>query len=190
MFDFKKKVLNPLISETKSKIDDALKTPNTTARIENLLSAKEDADTSLFKISGNEACKAGAAALLILGSIPFFAAATVTALLVGVALFSVFAGGAVNMARNADITDDAARNLKGKIDIEVTKLATVHPQEAVKSPRFLKALKERFNLASASETEVNQLLLALGPTPTPAAAAPAAKSPTPYQGGGAGVIVT
>jgi hypothetical protein len=50
MFDFKRKVLKPLIVATTAKIDNARETQNTTARIENLLSVKEHTDKAFSKI--------------------------------------------------------------------------------------------------------------------------------------------
>jgi hypothetical protein len=75
----------------------------------------------------------------------------------------VSAAVAIGRTRNADAAGVDARKLKDRIDTEVSNLATAHPEEAVKSPRFVKALKERFNMASASEMEVNHLRLALAP---------------------------
>jgi hypothetical protein len=71
MFDFfKKKVLNPLISKTVGEMDDALKVQNVTDRIENLLSAKEAAETSFLKISNREGIQGSAAMLLMIGGFP------------------------------------------------------------------------------------------------------------------------
>lgn len=164
MFNFRKKVLGPLADQTFAKIDEACKTQNTTARIENLLSVKEETHTAFSKIENTEAATALAGLFFQIVSIPFmgFAAMLVTSVVL------LVAGGEVAIGRslNANAAIVNARSFKSKIDTEVSNLAAAYPQDAVKSPRFLKALKERFNLVSARETEVNQLRLALAPTPT------------------------
>jgi hypothetical protein len=164
MFNFfKKKVLNPLISKTVGEMDDALKAQNVTDRIENLLSAKEASKTSFLKISNREGIQGSAALLLMIGG--FVAFVGLGSPLIGALALAGIAGFAVKKSFNTSATRYDAKNIGDRIDAQVSNLATAHPQEALKSPRFLKALKERFNVASASETEVNQLRLALAPPP-------------------------
>jgi hypothetical protein len=189
MFDFKKKVLNPLIGATTAKIDEALKTPTITDRIEALFSVKEEANASFSKMVDSELSKSATTILLLAAGAIISVALNVPAALLGLVTLAV-GGMVVKKIGDSDATRDNARKIENTITTEVLNLATAYPQEAIKSPRFLKALKERFNLASASETEVNQLLLALASTRTPPADAPAAKSPTPSQGGRAGIIAT
>jgi hypothetical protein len=171
MFDFKKKVLGPLIANTVDKIDDALKMKSIPARIENLLSVKEDAATSFLKISNHEDAQGAATVLLAIGSLAASAGCLVASVGFGVPVAGALAfvalfGYALKKASNIGEIKHDAENLGNRIDAQVSDLTTTHPQQALKSPRFLKALKQRFNLASASETEVNLLRLALAPTPT------------------------
>jgi hypothetical protein len=86
-------------------------------------------------------------------------------LALGVAGF-FFAAVAMKKLCNIEETKEQTRRFKNKIESEVQGLATANPEEALKSPRFLKALKERFNLNSAvPEAELRQLRVLLAPAP-------------------------
>jgi hypothetical protein len=166
MFDFKKKVLGPLVDNTTGQLDEALGIKNLADRIENLLSVKEEAKGSFGKLAHRLKVQrfswAGLAALGWLVSWVGLAPLHVAGIL-------IYAG-AMAMEIASDLRCSAVFDSRGKldkkIDGEVQQLTKANPQEAVKSPRFLRALLARFNLASASKTEINQLRLALTPTPS------------------------
>lgn len=161
MFDFKKKVLGPLIDNTVGKIDGALRMEGVTDRLETLLSVKEEADTSFSKIENREATQGIAAIVaVVVGDLALLLAAPGPVLFVAIL---TIAGYSYKTVSNSNATAAAAKKLKSTIDTEVSNLAAAHPQEAVKSPRFQKGLKERFNLLSAGEPELTQLRALLAP---------------------------
>lgn len=161
MFDFKKKVLGPLIDNTVGKIDGALRMEGVTDRLETLLSVKEEADTSFSKIENREAAQGIAAIVaVVVGDLALLLAAPGPVLFVAIL---TIAGYSYKTVSNSNATAAAAKKLKSTIDTEVSNLAAAHPQEAVKSPRFQKGLKERFNLLSAGEPELTQLRALLAP---------------------------
>jgi hypothetical protein len=178
MFDFKKKVLNPLISRITRDIDAARQTGNIGERIENLLSAKEAGETALEKVASRERSKASVFldVPIILGLYLMIAPlGAPLCLVVGGFLLAVGVACALTVKKvfNVDEVEQQTRHFKNKIESEVQGLAAASPVEALKSPRFLNALKERFNLGSAvPETELSQLRLLLAPVP---AATPALK---------------
>lgn len=161
MFDFKKKILGPLIDNTVGKIDGALRMEGVTDRLETLLSVKEEADTSFSKIENREATQGIAAIVaVVVGDLALLLAAPGPVLFVAIL---TIAGYSYKTVSNSNATAAAAKKLKSTIDTEVSNLAAAHPQEAVKSPRFQKGLKERFNLLSAGEPELTQLRALLAP---------------------------
>lgn len=161
MFDFKKKILGPLIDNTVGKIDGALRMEGVTDRLETRLSVKEEADTSFSKIENREAAQGIAAIVaVVVGDLALLLAAPGPVLFVAIL---TIAGYSYKTVSNSNATAAAAKKLKSTIDTEVSNLAAAHPQEAVKSPRFQKGLKERFNLLSAGEPELTQLRALLAP---------------------------
>lgn len=161
MFDFKQKILGPLIDNTVGKIDGALRMEGVTDRLETLLSVKEEADTSFSKIENREATQGIAAIVaVVVGDLALLLAAPGPVLFVAIL---TIAGYSYKTVSNSNATAAAAKKLKSTIDTEVSNLAAAHPQEAVKSPRFQKGLKERFNLLSAGEPELTQLRALLAP---------------------------
>lgn len=164
MFDFKKKILGPLIDNTVGKIDGALRMEGVTDRLETLLSVKEEADTSFSKIENREATQGIAAIVaVVVGDLALLLAAPGPVLFVAILTIAGIAGYSYKTVSNSNATAAAAKKLKSTIDTEVSNLAAAHPQEAVKSPRFQKGLKERFNLLSAGEPELTQLRALLAP---------------------------
>lgn len=161
MFDFKKKILGPLIDNTVGKIDGALRMEGVTDRLETLLSVKEEADTSFSKIENREAAQGIAAIVaVVVGDLALLLAAPGPVLFVAIL---TIAGYSYKTVSNSNATAAAAKKLKSTIDTKLSNLAAAHPQEAVKSPRFQKGLKERFNLLSAGEPELTQLRALLAP---------------------------
>jgi hypothetical protein len=74
VFNFPKAVLNPLISETAIKIDDAGKRQSIADRTEGLLSLKDETRTKYSKIASGQMAKAAIAivagpALLVIGAV-------------------------------------------------------------------------------------------------------------------------
>ena len=143
-------------------IAEALQAKTITDRIETLLSVKAEANDSFDKAARREKKKGF---WFTVGSVLVACAGAAAAAAASWPLWivaCVFSAGGCAMAEkatnhHADI-NKCRDTLNDKIGGEVSKLADSNPQEAVKSPRFLKALKESFNLVSASEAEVQQLL--------------------------------
>lgn len=161
MFDFKKKILGPLIDNTVGEIDGALRMEGVTDRLETRLSVKEKADTSFSKIENREAAQGIAAIVaVVVGDLALLLAAPGPVLFVAIL---TIAGYSYKTVSNSNATAAAAKKLKSTIDTKLSNLAAAHPQEAVKSPRFQKGLKERFNLLSAGEPELTQLRALLAP---------------------------
>jgi hypothetical protein len=174
VFDFRKTVLKPLITEITGKVDDAAKIQSVGDRIESLLSLKDDIRTRYSKIINGQMAKLviafiAAQPLAIIGAV----IASPAAPILSFAVFVGTLGYSYKKLFNAWGAQRDRARLKDKIDTAAKMLATTYPEEAVKSPRFLSALKKRFNLASAGETELNQLRAALvqapvAPQPKPA----------------------
>jgi hypothetical protein len=145
--------------------------PNVADRIEGLLALSERTNETFSEISGSESLK-GAASLMAqipIASISCFVLSLI-AQAAGPGLGVIIA--ALGMATyfckkglNEYAAGQEVAKLKNKIDTAANSLATANPQEAVKSPRFLKALSPRFDLASAREPELNQLRAVLASAP-------------------------
>jgi hypothetical protein len=174
VFNFRKKVLNPLINEITCKVDDAAKIRSVGDRIEGLLSLKDDIRTRYSKIINGQMAKLvvafiAAQPLAIIGAV----IASPAGPILSFAVFVGTVGYSYKKLFNAWGAQRDGARLKKTIDAEADKLSTACPKEAVKSPRFLEVLKKRFNLASAGEQEVNQLRallvqMPLAPQPKPA----------------------
>jgi hypothetical protein len=139
--------------------------------MESLLSVKEDAEKGFSSIFLRSAFpRLGLAFAFTCGS-TFLAvvAAGPTALVVAIGASLAACLGA---AGDGDAMDNQNAALDNRINTEVGKLAAAHPEEAGKSPRFLKAMNERFNLASAGDLALLRVIL-----PAPAVTSPA--KPTP-----------
>jgi hypothetical protein len=183
MFEFRfiKKVLSPLFTKAiATSIDEAVQTKSITDSIEKLLSVKEEAKDNFDK-AATRAAKNGSL-WLAFGSIGLLVAGTMAAVvgslpLIVAALAFYFGGGAMcQRALNHVAAIKKSRDMvEDKIGSEVLKLSDSSPEEAVKSPRFLKALKARFNLASASEADVKQLKALFAAAPVRAVPAATAK---------------
>lgn len=165
MFDFKKKILNPLITETKGKTDAALRTQSISDKIENLLSAKAEAKDSFDRIEDDLSKKGLSWVLAAMAGLIVMLASSVPLIITGAAMYATGYLMGLRGVFRKKATIEARDAVDSEISGKVQQLAASNPQEAIKSARFLKALKQRFNLASANETEVNQLRLALAPAP-------------------------
>jgi len=150
MFDFKKKILNPLISTTIGKLDEALKTEGVAEKTESLLAVKEEAKGSFDKVSAREATKGDSGLYVALASLVVAAVGSM-AMPFLIPAAALYAGGifmALRSIGRQSAIRESRSTLEGKISDEVLQLMNSNPQDALKSPRFLKALKEGFNTAA------------------------------------------
>jgi hypothetical protein len=171
VFTFRKKVLNPLISEASSQIDETVQMQRIPDRIEGLLTLKENIDSRIIRLADIETAKsnAGLFALvpLAIASVAFCPIAPVLAPMVAAIALLGTAAYTCKKGLNSTAALRATAELQDKIDTEANKLATAYPTEAAKSQCFIEALKKRFNLTSAGEPELDQLRAVFAAAPLP-----------------------
>jgi hypothetical protein len=177
MFDFKKKVLSPLVKSFASKIDEALRKDSVADKMETLLSVKDAVNDSFSKIAKRGAWKgavgalailaglftAGVSGLLVVGSLSVAALVSSPLVLAEAALYVTGAVLSMSLVARSSQIQTARKPLEAKIDGEVYSLAEKHPREVVKSPRFLKALKDCLNIAAAPKAVAASLPISPAP---------------------------
>lgn len=172
MFNFKKKTLTPLIAASIAKIDAALKTEGSLARAEKLLDAKDEKEKSIQEalntadrptLWGAFAAFAGLAAPMLLSGL----VAWPVSLGIAAVLYLGGIGTMMKTMSNKIATRVTGSTLGNKIDTEVMNLVEAAPQEVLKSPRVLKALKDSFNPPAARDGKAYQELAAsVAPKPS------------------------
>jgi hypothetical protein len=164
MFDFKKKILNPVVSGFVNEIDSALRMQSASDKVEHLLAVKDTADKRLRKIVAFEMSNAVPwllAGVCAMGTV--FVGLTVAPVL-GV----IGVGIAYKKLSNSLRATSDYHTLRRKIDNEVFNVAAAQPQEAAKSPRFIQeqALKKSFDAAASSDAK-SYAILSARVTPRP-----------------------
>jgi hypothetical protein len=115
MFDFKKKILGPLIDNTVGKIDGALRMEGVTDRLETLLSVKEEADTSFSKIENREATQGIAAIVaVVVGDLALLLAAPGPVLFVAILTIAGIAGYSYKTVSNSNQLPPPQRSSKAQ----------------------------------------------------------------------------
>jgi hypothetical protein len=92
MFDFRKKILNPLIGKVIGKLDEALKAEGVAEKAERLLAVREAVQNNFNDVLDNERTKILGTLILTLGGFVIFATAGLTLLGFAAATVAVGAG--------------------------------------------------------------------------------------------------
>jgi hypothetical protein len=176
MFDFKKKTLNPLMANFLTRMDKAIAAPETAEKVERLLALRDNGGEILRRLAAREDNKMGVAMIVGANALVLALFAGVVTLPAGAALSAaapLFTAGAAAMAAGLGAGVKRALNcervkedrgiLQAKINGEVLRLAAAEPAEAMKSPRFMKALKDTFNQNADAEQDFAALAKRVAP---------------------------
>jgi hypothetical protein len=154
MFNFKREKLNSVIREFVGEIDEALVVQPVTGKIEQLLAVRENVDKKLGEIAESELKGLLGGYVMNVAGAAVLGMTSVFTLPVIVALGALVLGTIVMCKKLSNVTRvyEDRKKLDAAIDGEVTALVRVQPEEAMKSPRFMKAIKGLFNRASTENT--------------------------------------
>ena len=154
MFNFKKKIVNPLVRAALSEIDVAFKVEGAEARVEKLLSVDEMVKSEFVKARNTQV----QASNVYIGVAMLGFIVTALGLVVGggiaLAGLGMAAGGfaaSTKFGANADRLTSDRNTLREIIGTEVARISEESPAEAIKSPRFLRSIAAAFKSVAKNE---------------------------------------